>query len=72
MRDAFRRFRAAAGEEAWDWHAAGVPEALTAELEARKAEKDAKKKEKDKARKKAAPSKGKVAFARASSGPHAV
>ena len=54
VRDAFRRFRAAAGEGAWDWHAAGVPEALTAELEARKAEKDAKKKEKDKARKKAA------------------
>jgi len=57
-RDAFRRFRARAGEGAWDWLAAGVPEALTPEMEqaqaARKAEKDAKKKQREKERKKAA------------------
>lgn len=57
-RDAFRRFRARAGEGAWDWLAAGVPEALTPELEqaqaAKKAEKDAKKKQREKERKKAA------------------
>ncbi len=38
-RDAFRRARAAAGEGAADWAAAGVPEALTPELEAAQAAK---------------------------------
>jgi len=68
-RDAFRRFRARAGEEAWDWLAAGVPEALTPELEqaqaARKAEKDAKKKQREKERKKAAREKKQAEMERA-------
>jgi hypothetical protein len=38
-RDAFRRARAAAGEGAADWAAAGVPEALTPEMEAAQAAK---------------------------------
>ncbi len=40
-RDAFRRRRAAAGEGAADWAAAGVPEALTPEMEAAQAAKQA-------------------------------
>lgn len=41
VRDAFRRHRAAAGEAAADWAAAGVPDPLTPELEAAQAAKQA-------------------------------
>ena len=68
-RDAFRRFRAQVGEDRWDWLAAGVPEALTPEMEqaqaAKKAEKDAKKKQREKERKKLAREKKQAEMERA-------
>ncbi|KAK9834023.1 hypothetical protein WJX81_003953 [Elliptochloris bilobata] len=51
-RDAFRRRRAAAGEAATDWAAAGVPEALTPEMEAAQAARQAEKKTRLKEREK--------------------
>jgi hypothetical protein len=50
-RDAFRRARADA-EDAWDWTAAGVPAALTADMEKAQREKEKEKKKRAKAKKK--------------------
>ena len=51
----FSRFRAKVGEDQFDWKAAGVPQALTPELEAeqlrKKAEKEAKRKKEKKKKK---------------------
>ncbi|KAK9908857.1 hypothetical protein WJX75_003876 [Coccomyxa subellipsoidea] len=58
IRDAFRRYMASSDALDWDWAAAGVPSALTPEMEAqqaaRQAEKKAKLREKEKERKKRA------------------
>ena len=55
VRDTYRRYRARAGEGAFDWKASGVPQALTPELEEqqrkKKAEKDAKRKKEKQKRK---------------------
>eukprot|EP00897_Mesotaenium_endlicherianum_P009008 jgi/Mesen1/8135/ME000437S07227 len=50
-RNVFRRYMATAGEQ-WDWHAAGVPSALSDELEAAQAAKKAEKSAKMRAREK--------------------
>ncbi|CAL8460734.1 g265 [Coccomyxa elongata] len=58
VRDAFRRYMASEDALQWDWTAAGVPSALTPEMEAqqaaRQAEKKAKMREREKERKKRA------------------
>ncbi|EIE25625.1 hypothetical protein COCSUDRAFT_83632 [Coccomyxa subellipsoidea C-169] len=58
VRDAFRRYMAGSDAQDWDWAAAGVPSALTPEMEAqqaaRQAEKKAKLREREKERKKRA------------------
>ena len=68
VRDAFRR-AAAAAPDAWDWGAAGVPSALTPEMEAtqaaRAAVKKAKAREKEKERKTAAGARKAAAAVRA-------
>ena len=54
VRNAFRRYRASAGEDKWDWNAAHVPEGLTEEAEMEKEERErAKAKEKKKKAEKA-------------------
>mmetsp|Transcript_40627 Transcript_40627/g.115020 ORF Transcript_40627/g.115020 Transcript_40627/m.115020 type:complete len:658 (-) Transcript_40627:264-2237(-) len=67
-RDAFRRFMAAEPDR-WDYSAAGIPSALTEELEeqqaARRAEKEAKRKEKERERRKAAKERKKAVEAEA-------
>ncbi|KXS17237.1 hypothetical protein M427DRAFT_133667 [Gonapodya prolifera JEL478] len=52
-RDVFRRFRARAGEPAWDWRAARVAEPLTPEMEEERDKKEAEKKKKEREKEKA-------------------
>ncbi|CEM27100.1 unnamed protein product [Vitrella brassicaformis CCMP3155] len=52
-RDAFRRYRAEAPPDRWDWHKACIPEPLTEDLEARKKEKEREKRRRARQRKKA-------------------